>query len=76
MYTSPIQPYSRRKDGRGEWFAITIQYAGKNKGGAELNISKMTYLTPTSGKVDLFIVGKIYLLTPKRLCLHATVCHS
>ena len=37
MYTSSIQPYSQRKDGRGAWFAITNQYAGKDKWGAELN---------------------------------------
>ena len=36
MYTSLIQPYSWRKDGRGVWFAITNQYAGKEKWGAEL----------------------------------------
>ena len=36
MYTSSIQPYSRRKDGRGSWFAITNQYDGKDKWGAEL----------------------------------------
>ena len=36
MYTSSIQPYSRRKDGRGAWFAIANQYAGKDKWGAEL----------------------------------------
>ena len=36
MYTSSIQPFSRRKDGRGAWFAITNQYAGKDKWGAEL----------------------------------------
>ena len=36
MYTSSIQPFSRRKDGRGAWFAITNQYAGKDKWAAEL----------------------------------------
>ena len=36
MYTSSIQPFSRRKDGRGAWFAITNLYAGKDKWGAEL----------------------------------------
>ena len=36
MYISSIQPFSRRKDGRGAWFTITNQYAGKDKWGAEL----------------------------------------
>ena len=36
MYTSSIQRFSRRKDGRGAWFAITNKYAGKDKWGAEL----------------------------------------
>ena len=36
MFTSSIQPFSRRKDGRGAWFALTKQYAGKDKWAAEL----------------------------------------
>ena len=36
MYTSSIRPFSRHKYGRGAWFAITNQYAGKDKWGAEL----------------------------------------
>ena len=35
MYTSLIQLYSQRKDGCGTWFAITNQYAWKDKWGAE-----------------------------------------
>ena len=36
MYASSIQPYSRRKDGRGAWLALTNQYAGQDKWNAEL----------------------------------------
>ena len=36
MYTGSIQPYSWCKYGRGARFAITNQYAGKDKWGAEL----------------------------------------
>ena len=36
MFTSSIQPFSRRKDGRGAWFALTKKYAGKDKWAAKL----------------------------------------
>jgi len=38
MYASSIQPFSRRKDGRGAWTAITKQYAGKDKWASELKL--------------------------------------
>lgn len=35
-YAASIKPFQRRKDGRGAWFAITAQYAGRDKWETEL----------------------------------------
>ena len=65
MYTSSIQPYSRRKDGSGAWFPITNQYARKDKWGDKLK-KQMTYFTPTSGKYNLIYRWKIVSLNTKK----------
>jgi hypothetical protein len=36
-YAASIKPYQQTKDGRGAWLALSKQYAGRDKGEAEIN---------------------------------------
>jgi hypothetical protein len=35
-YAASIKPFQRTKNGRGAWFALSSQYAGKDKWEAEI----------------------------------------
>ena len=36
LYAASIKPFQRRKDGRGAWVALTLQYCGEDKWIAKL----------------------------------------
>ena len=48
-YAASIKPFTRAKDGRGAWKALTSQYAGKDKWEAEIN-AKNNFYTPGFGR--------------------------
>ena len=59
-YAASIKPFQRRKDGRGAWTALTMQYAGKDKWESKIKRQDdLLYTRQWKGQLNFHLEGFI-----------------
>ena len=72
-YAASIKPFTRAKDGRGAWKALTSQYAGKDKWEAEIKHQEQLLHTRIWKGQSNFSLEN-FISQHRNACLHASQC--
>ena len=72
-YAASIKPFTKAKDGRAAWKALTSQYAGKDKWEAEIKHQEQLLHTRIWKRQSNFSL-KNFISQHRNACLHASQC--